>query len=489
MNVSSKRPTLLLTLTASLALTALAPTKEASAAGTRPRFQMPVPCAQTWRASTYSTHWNGDQDAIDLAQRDGAQTNLSDGEPALAAFAGTVSSLSTVNSEHRLSINHGDGWRTDYVHLKSVPPLSIGQQVAQGEMVGVISNSGAVAPHLHYNQMADGTPVRVAFNDQEIATHAGDSSTWGHWGTDEAEELTSLNCAGNQFPAFVQNGFRYQILYKPATGDVKFMRIASDGSSATTHWSGNWGQRWTHIVPFTLPGGQLHLLRYRAGTGEAFFESVNANAQGTSTLSQQVWWAGWTHFTALQLGGTPHLLAYSSLHGFANLDKVNVAGNGSTTLTSTTWSKGWTHFVPYVQGSTQYLLLYKASSGAVEVNTIAVSGNALALNEVWASTWTPGWTHLVHHMHNGSRRLFAYRAGTGEASFSRLLSDGQGTQLLGSTTWTTTWTNITPMTLSSGDAGLFIYRAGAGSVQTRALNAAGDASSEVWSSTWTTGWR
>ena len=32
---------------------------ESKAAGPRPLFQMPVPCGQTWEASTYKTHWNG----------------------------------------------------------------------------------------------------------------------------------------------------------------------------------------------------------------------------------------------------------------------------------------------------------------------------------------------------------------------------------------------------------------------------------------------
>ena len=39
-------------------------------AGPMPPFQMPVPCGQTWDISTYKTHWNGDQDALDMAQRD-----------------------------------------------------------------------------------------------------------------------------------------------------------------------------------------------------------------------------------------------------------------------------------------------------------------------------------------------------------------------------------------------------------------------------------
>ena len=58
-------------LLATIATTALLlASAESKAAGPRPLFQMPVPCGQTWEASTYKKHWNGDQDAIDLAQRD-----------------------------------------------------------------------------------------------------------------------------------------------------------------------------------------------------------------------------------------------------------------------------------------------------------------------------------------------------------------------------------------------------------------------------------
>ena len=70
--------------------------------------------------------------------------NISEGEPALASAKGTVSTVyTTANGEHRVFIDHGGGWTTAYIHLESLPPLTVGQKVAQGEMVGRISNSGA----------------------------------------------------------------------------------------------------------------------------------------------------------------------------------------------------------------------------------------------------------------------------------------------------------------------------------------------------------
>ncbi len=464
---------------------------EAWAAGPRPLFQMPVPCGQTWRASTYEAHWQpDDQDAIDLAQRDEDQNNLSDGEFAIAAAAGTVSNVYTNGAgEHRVFLDHGNGWRTDYIHLESLPPLSVGQQIAQGQVVGRVSNSGAVSPHLHYNQMEDGSPSRVSFNGSLIDTHAGNTDSWNTYGTDDAEALTSVNCLGGAFAAFNQNGMRYQILYKPGNGEVKFVRLDADGTGTTTVWSGNWGRQWTHIVPFYLTGGQQHLFRYKASTGEVRFDRINSQGEGTTTINSGTWWAGWTHFTPFSMGSQPYFIAYDSLQGYANIDRINAEGTGSTTIDGGTWTKGWTHFVPYDLGSTQYLLLYKGGSGEVEVNSITGSGNNLTLSEVWSDTWSTGWSHLVPIAHEGTMRLFAYRQSTGAVSYNRLNANGQGTTHLGSATWTTNWTSFTPLLLPDGTGGFFIYGGATGSAQVRQLNAAGSTSSSIWSASWTTGWR
>jgi Peptidase family M23 len=480
---------LTLPLASLVAMAALVPA-DALAAGPRPPFQLPMPCGQEWRASTYEQHWNGDQDALDFAQRDESQNNLSDGELAHASAAGTVTHVYTSGGgEHRVFLDHGNGWRSDYVHLKHLPPLTVGQQIGPGEVVGVISNSGASSPHLHYNQMADGSPVRAMFNGDLVDTHAGNQASWNTYGTNAAERLTSVNCAGNAFAMFNQNGLRYQILYKPANGDVKFMRIDGDGMGVTEVWSGNWGRRWTHVVPFTLVGGQLHLLRYKASTGEIRFDRINSSASGTTALSSGTWGAGWTHITPFSVAGKPHLIVYNSLYGYANFEKVNAVGDGTTNLSSGTWTKGWTNFVPYVQGPTQYLMLYKSGSGAAKVSTIAVTNDVPSVTEVWEDAWTPGWTHLVPLSHNGSRRLFAYSAVTGDVSYNQLNNNGQGATALGTSSWTTTWTSVSPLLLSNGDAGLFIYRGALGGSQIRQFNAAGNGSSEIWSGSWTTGWR
>ena len=187
MKVSPSLRKLPLSMASMIAFSALAPAV-AQAAGPIPNFQLPLPCGQTWRASTYTQHWNGDQDALDFAQRDGNQGNLSRGEYALAAAAGEVDLVHTVGGEHRVYVDHGGGWRTAYIHLKELPPLAVGQRVAQGEVIGLVSNSGTDGTndeHLHYNQFRDGTTIRATFNDQLVDTHAGDMSVVGALGLGE----------------------------------------------------------------------------------------------------------------------------------------------------------------------------------------------------------------------------------------------------------------------------------------------------------------
>jgi hypothetical protein len=491
----SRRPLLALTV---LAAVCLLRSPSAETAGPMPLFQAPTPCGQVWDISTYKKHWNGDQDALDMAQRDTDGGNISEGEPALAAAAGTVKKVATENGgEHRVFLDHGGGWETAYVHLESLPPLTVGQHVAQGEMVGRISNSGiddagTEDMHLHYNQERDGTLTRVSFNGQLVDTHAGDESSWGTYGDGDAEEITSHNCPGNSFVPFTQNGERYQLIYKPGyadrygSGPAKIVRLDGDGKGVTTTWAGYLGQRYTNLVPFTL-GANTYLFTHQASTGKVRYFRMNLDGDGLTSLAAGTWWKGWTHVTPFVLGGKAYFLVYDSLHGYANIDRVANDGSGSTKIYGSTWTKGWTHFVPYELGPRQYVLLYKGGSGEAKVIELSGGGSSVSVATVWSGTWSTGWTHLVPVKHHGSVRLFAYRSTTGEVSYGQLRANGQGSQHLGSATWNGMWTAITPFA-QDGAGALLIYSSPTGTVETRKLNAAGTGSSSLWIDGWTKGW-
>ena len=159
---------------------------------------MPFSCGQAWAASTYNGHWP-DQDSIDFGEWNGS-TNMSEREPVLASADGEVLDVFTDgDGGNRVYIDHGDGWVTHYLHLAYLPPLTDGQQVAQGQVIGHVGNSGTEAMHLHYTQLQDGAAVRSEFDGTLVSTHAGNMASWNTWDTSNAEKLTSYNCPQESF--------------------------------------------------------------------------------------------------------------------------------------------------------------------------------------------------------------------------------------------------------------------------------------------------
>lgn len=468
------------------------------AAGPRPLFQLPVPCGQVWEASTYTDnpdtekkdgHWP-DEDSVDLAQRNVDGDNISEGEPVLASADGTVLGVYTAsNGEHRVYLDHGDGWVTYYIHLQSLPNLIKGQAVAQGEQIGRTGASGTAGKtndmHIHYTQLKDGKAVRIAFDGKLIDTHAGNEDSYGTYG--DGEEITSRNCSNDSILQFNQNGFRYELVYRPGTGAANFVRLNADGSNETLVETEAWTTGWTHLTPFALVGGQQHLFSYKSSTGRVRFERLSSGGAGTVGLSEGTWYKGWTHFVPFSRGGQPYFIAYDSLNGYANIDRINAEGSGSTKISGSTWTKGWTHLVQYDLNAKSYLLLYKGGTGEAKVVEITGSGNTIALTSVWTGTWTRGWTHLVPLKHKGARHLLGYKAGSGKVKYMKLAAGGQGIETLGESTWTTGWTAFTPYFVD-GHAYVRAYKSGVGTLKTLRLDTAGTSMSTVATKTWTTGW-
>ncbi|MEU8080693.1 M23 family metallopeptidase, partial [Catellatospora citrea] len=145
------------------------------AAGSRPLFQLPVACGETWRLGTYIGH---DDFQIDMFPKTGSAW----GRPILASYGGTVikagidGELGTITPSnpggqpgrgggHFVKIDHGNGWQTLYLHMLEWPMVSVGQQVTIGQQIGKVGSTGASgAAHLHYEQEADSRDVESWFN-------------------------------------------------------------------------------------------------------------------------------------------------------------------------------------------------------------------------------------------------------------------------------------------------------------------------------------
>eukprot|EP01060_Flectonema_neradi_P004172 TRINITY_DN12738_c0_g1_i1.p1 TRINITY_DN12738_c0_g1~~TRINITY_DN12738_c0_g1_i1.p1 ORF type:complete len:472 (+),score=60.23 TRINITY_DN12738_c0_g1_i1:76-1491(+) len=456
-----------------------------SGAGTRPFFQYPGLCAQIWDASTYDGHWP-DQDSIDTAERDvDTSANLCEGQPITAAAAGTVSKVYVKNDENRVFLDHGNGWTTHYIHLQSLPPLNVGDTIAQGQVLGHCGNSGTEAMHLHFTELADDAAVRSAFNGQLIDTHAGNTDSWNTWGTSNAEEILSNNCLGEKFVTWTQFGLTYHLIYKPQSGLVKIVRNNGPGTGFSTVFTTTWTQQWTHMAHYKI-GGSNYVILYKASTGRVGFIRLNIFGWGHTNLAFGYWGKRWTNLVPFYRGGHPYLLVYNSLTGHANIEKFYNSGAGTTNVYQSTWIKGRTELLFYNFGATQYLMLYIGSTGNRKVFRVDGSNTWLSFSHQSTATTYAGYSHWATISRGGSTYIFAYKQSTG---FVKMYYPLAGTTFYSrySSYWTKSWTHISPF-LYGGDTRLFIYKTGTGNVKTIGINSGAWGITQLYSTYWTKGW-
>jgi hypothetical protein len=138
-----------------------------AAASSRPGFQLPFPCGEVWRGATNHDHPTGSGTHLGLDLNWGSgSADL--GRPVVASAAGTVATV----VKGMVTINHGGGWRTDYIHVQNAvvtvgQPVAAGQRIAEVGGVGVGSRS-PVTPHLHYEQRLNGALQHISFDGQFI---------------------------------------------------------------------------------------------------------------------------------------------------------------------------------------------------------------------------------------------------------------------------------------------------------------------------------
>jgi len=478
----ARRTAIALTVPALLAATAV---PAADAAGPRPLFQAPYACGQTWEATTYENHWP-DQDSIDLGQWSDDDDNISDGEPALASAAGTIKKVYQAgNGENRVFIDHGGGWETYYIHLQSVPPLTVGQKVAQGEQVGRIGRSGADEYHLHYTQLKDGKAVRVAFDGKEIATHAGDESSWGKWPSRTGEQLTSRNCPAEGLAPFSVDGKVHVLSYKSQTGVAGVVRLRADGKGAEANtWSAPVGRRWTSITPFSL-GGKAHQLRYASSTGAVSWDRLGAG--GPTSLLTGTWGKNWTHIKPLAFGPQTYLLAYDQLSGHAAIDRVNADGKGSAAVQKLSWTKGWTSVEPFTLSGGQFLALYRGSTGQLKIVKLTPSASTVSVSTVSNTTIPAGQSHVLPLVQNGAGTILSYDALTAVARFQKFSPDGVPyANAVATAQWTKGWTTFTPFVIS-GRPHVLLNKSVSGETGVVKLDAGFTSATKIGSQTWSTG--
>jgi len=91
----------------------------------------------------------GQHAAVDLVRLQGDTT----GRPIKASASGTIvgDDFNSI-SGYYIVIGHKGGWRTTYRHLVTDAPPTIGDQIAQGQVIGNVGSTGwSTGPHLHFD--------------------------------------------------------------------------------------------------------------------------------------------------------------------------------------------------------------------------------------------------------------------------------------------------------------------------------------------------
>jgi murein DD-endopeptidase MepM/ murein hydrolase activator NlpD len=102
--------------------------------------------------SPFGMRWGSLHPGIDIGAGMGTPIKAAaSGRVIVAAYSGGYGNL--------VVIDHGNGLATAYAHQSQIA-VSVGQQVAQGQVIGYVGSTGfSTGPHLHFEVRVNGSPV------------------------------------------------------------------------------------------------------------------------------------------------------------------------------------------------------------------------------------------------------------------------------------------------------------------------------------------
>ncbi|MDA1129736.1 MAG: M23 family metallopeptidase [Chloroflexi bacterium] len=172
----------------------------ASSQSSKPIFQLPFQCGESWYAYTYTGHMPSENSLDINARAPYTKEDHGLGEPVLASANGTVTVASQTGWNDGygtwIEIEHNDGWRTRYAHLiENSVKFVEGSRVVIGQEIGTLGKTGnTTAPHLHYEQRLyeqrlNGVSQTIEFGGKPVDYVYFDDLQGG-----PKTKLTSMNC-------------------------------------------------------------------------------------------------------------------------------------------------------------------------------------------------------------------------------------------------------------------------------------------------------
>ncbi|MGB2568569.1 FG-GAP-like repeat-containing protein [Micromonospora citrea] len=329
------------TATALMALVALAAVTvatPAAAAGTRPLFQVPFPCGETWKMATYDGHGSY---KIDFTHSSGNSL----GRSILASASGTVSFSGWGDSGGWwVMIDHPGGWQTQYLHMQYAPAVTKGQSVAIGQRIGYVGSTGySTGPHLHYVQYADGVRTEAYFNG--VRSGMTTDASADRW-------ITSANCGSaprstETVSDFSGDGYA-DVLGVDSVGDLYYYPNNNKSLSTRTKIGHGWGT-FKHVMADDWSGdGHADVLAVDS-VGDLYYYPNNNNSLSTRTKIGHGWgtfkhvmaadWSGDGQADVLAVDANGYLWYYP--HNGTGLSAPVQIGHGWSTfkhVTAADWS-------------------------------------------------------------------------------------------------------------------------------------------------------
>ena len=122
------------------------------------------PCSYVMVTSPFGPRDIEDQVSGASKYHQGIDLGAAEGTPIYATRTGRVSIASYSNSAgYYVSINHGDGFSSIYMHMTRYV-VSSGQAVSAGQLIGYVGSTGiSSGPHLHFGISKNGVYVNPAY--------------------------------------------------------------------------------------------------------------------------------------------------------------------------------------------------------------------------------------------------------------------------------------------------------------------------------------
>lgn len=137
-------------------------TGSSNTGGTTSSSSWIVPCSYVMVSSRFG---NRDQPTAGASTyHQGIDLSAPEGTPIYASRTGVITAkTSSKSAGYYITINHGDGFSSVYMHMSRFANVSVGQAVSAGQVIGYVGSTGiSTGNHLHFGIMYNGSYVNPA---------------------------------------------------------------------------------------------------------------------------------------------------------------------------------------------------------------------------------------------------------------------------------------------------------------------------------------